>query len=91
MIFAKTKSPLNLAHFRLVNLISCVTKTISKALTLRLKDVIRSVIGIEQCTFISRRYIFDGSLVMNEVISCTTKSNKRVLVFKVKLTNHLIP
>lgn len=78
----KRKDALNLAHYRPINLIICITKIIYKTLVARLKKVIGSVFSNDQTTFVNGRNIMDGPLVVNEMITWTKKLKKMMLLFK---------
>ena len=69
--------------YRLINLIGCIIKIISKTLACRLKKVIGSVVSIEQSSYVSERNIMNRPLLVNEIISWAKRKKEKVLLFKV--------
>ncbi|KAJ9546518.1 hypothetical protein OSB04_019061 [Centaurea solstitialis] len=69
----------SLAYYRVINLIGCVSKVVSKVLAEHLKQVVGSVIRNTQSTFIKGRSILDGPLMINELISW---ARKKTFIFK---------
>ncbi|GKE50529.1 RNA-directed DNA polymerase, eukaryota, reverse transcriptase zinc-binding domain protein, partial [Tanacetum coccineum] len=56
---------------------------VAKILANRLSKVIDSIISPEQSTFITRRQILDGPLILSETIDWYTKHKKKMMLFKV--------
>ncbi|KAI3815121.1 hypothetical protein L1987_14777 [Smallanthus sonchifolius] len=77
-LIAKVTDPSVPQEFRLVSLIGCINKTISKVLVNRLKGVIGKLISDEQTGFLEGRSILDGPLVLNELIAWLSKKRRRV-------------
>ncbi|GJZ22800.1 RNA-directed DNA polymerase, eukaryota, reverse transcriptase zinc-binding domain protein [Tanacetum coccineum] len=69
--------------FRPISLIGCQYKIIGKLLANRLSSVIGDVISPEQSAFIKGRNIFDGPLIINEVMDWYRKRKKDLMIFKV--------
>ncbi|XP_068497985.1 uncharacterized protein [Phaseolus vulgaris] len=79
----KVENPQQLGEFRPISLVGCMYKTISKALSLRLKKVIGKVIDVRQSTFLEGRGLLDNVLVANEVLEEYKRKRKSCVVFKV--------
>nr|KAJ0194091.1 hypothetical protein LSAT_V11C800426490 [Lactuca sativa] len=79
----KSKDPNTFDDYRPISLIGSTYKIISKVLVERLKKVIPLVISPTQSAFIKDRYILDGPLIVNEVISWLRKSKSKAFLFKV--------
>lgn len=79
----KVKDPTSLSDYRLISLIGCIYKIISKLLATRLKKVIGGIIGDVQSAYVEGRNILDGPLVINELNSWAKKTKKKILLFKV--------
>lgn len=73
----------NLGEYMPICLVSCMHKLITKILAARLKRVIDKVISQIQLTFIPRRQILDGVLVMNEFLDLSKRDKRECLLFKV--------
>nr|KAJ0217922.1 hypothetical protein LSAT_V11C300121640 [Lactuca sativa] len=58
-------------------------KIIAKALSLRLKKVIDSIIGETQTTFVEGRNILDGPIIINEVYSWAKKEKRKMFFLKI--------
>ncbi|KAL4560291.1 hypothetical protein LXL04_032441 [Taraxacum kok-saghyz] len=78
----KNKDPQSLKEYRPINLIGCITKIVSKLLTSRLKPLLDKVICPNQTAFVGNRNIFEGPLILNEIISWSKRAKKRVMLFK---------
>ena len=79
----KIKDPIEISDFRPIRLIGCVYKVISKVLASRLAKVIDKIISPNQTAFIAGRQILDGALIANEIVNFASKSNSKLLLFKV--------
>ena len=82
-LIPKVCDPLKLSNYRPINLIGCVTKIISKVLAGSIKEVISTVIRKMQTTFIKRRSILEGPLVVNEILAWAKMAKKQMILFKV--------
>ncbi|KAJ0805638.1 putative RNA-directed DNA polymerase [Helianthus annuus] len=79
----KTGDPTGLAEYRPINLIGVISKVVSKVLANRLKRVMGKVVSDNQSAFLSGRYILDGPLMINEVMSWARRVNKEIFLFKI--------
>lgn len=61
-------NPHHLVNYRPICLVSTFQKILSKVLTNRLKKVIGSLITAEQTTFLAGRSMYDGVVVVNEIL-----------------------
>ena len=82
-LLPKIKDPLSLSDFRPISLIGYVYKRIAKALALRLRRVISSVIDEVLSAFISGRNIIDGPMITNEICTWAKKAKHKLFMFKV--------
>ncbi|KAJ9549508.1 hypothetical protein OSB04_022051 [Centaurea solstitialis] len=82
-LIPKIRDPIYLLDYRPISLIGCLYKIIAKVLSNRLKEVISSVIGVEQTAFLKNRSILDGPLIINETISWIKRSKKKAFILKV--------
>ncbi|GJZ62103.1 putative RNA-directed DNA polymerase, eukaryota, reverse transcriptase zinc-binding domain protein [Tanacetum coccineum] len=71
------------SDFRPISLIGCQYKIIGKLLANRLSNVIGDCISPVQSAFIKGRYILDGPLILNEILTEYRQHHKELLVFKV--------
>nr|GEV71218.1 putative RNA-directed DNA polymerase, eukaryota, reverse transcriptase zinc-binding domain protein [Tanacetum cinerariifolium] len=69
--------------FRPISLIGCQYKIIGKLLANRLSSVIGDCISHVQSAFIKGRYILDGPLILNEILTESRHHHKKLLVLKV--------
>nr|GEX49538.1 putative RNA-directed DNA polymerase, eukaryota, reverse transcriptase zinc-binding domain protein [Tanacetum cinerariifolium] len=69
--------------FRPISLIGCQYKIIGKLLANRLSSVIGDCISPVQSAFIKGRYILDGPLILNEILTESRQHHKKLLVLKV--------
>jgi len=79
----KKDNPYNLNEFRLISLVECVYKILSKILANRLKKVLPNVIDIYHFMFLWRRGMLDSSLVANETVDYLKKEKKSGVFVKV--------
>ncbi|KAI3519600.1 hypothetical protein L1887_08814 [Cichorium endivia] len=84
-LIPKIRDPITLKDYRLISLIGCFVKIISKMLARRLKELIHSIVGEEQSTYIQGRNILDGPFIINEVCYWAKKSKTKSVLFKVDL------
>ena len=82
-LIPKVENPQQLCEFRPISLVGCMYKTISKALSLRLKKVIGKVIDVRQSAFLEGRALLDSVLVANEVLEKYKRKRKSCVFFKV--------
>ncbi|KAJ0610676.1 putative RNA-directed DNA polymerase [Helianthus annuus] len=75
-LIPKVQDPQKLADYRPISLIGVVYKVIAKTLANRLKGVMNTVSSPTQSAFIEERNIFDGPLIVNEVISWAKRQKK---------------
>jgi len=85
MLIPKVKDPLALNDYRPISLIGSVYKIIAKALALRIKSVIGSVIDEIQTAFIKDRNILDGPMIINEVCAWAKQYKAKIFLFKIDL------
>nr|GEU92855.1 hypothetical protein [Tanacetum cinerariifolium] len=69
--------------FSPISLIGCQYKIIGKLLANRLSSVIGDCISPVQSAFIKGRYILDGPLILNEILTESRQHHKKLFVLKV--------
>lgn len=79
----KVNNPQNMDEYRPICLVGCLYKILAKILASRLKKVIGKLISKKKTTFIPRRNILDGVLLVNEVLDLAIREIKICLVMKV--------
>ncbi|KAJ0805636.1 putative RNA-directed DNA polymerase [Helianthus annuus] len=79
----KVKDPVSLANYRPINLVGVISKVISKVLANRLRRVLDGVISENQSAFLKGRYILDGPLIVNEIISWIKKKKDKAFILKI--------
>lgn len=72
-----------LGGYRPISLIGCLYKIIAKSLAFKLNQVIRTVISIEESTYIAGRNILEGPIIINEIYYWARKAKKKSFIFKV--------
>ena len=72
----------NFSDYHPISLIGCNYKILAKVLANRLKNVISSMIGVNQFAFIKGRQILDCSLIANEIVNSFKKNRSGGLLFK---------
>ncbi|XP_022008026.1 uncharacterized protein LOC110907340 [Helianthus annuus] len=82
-LIAKTKTPVGLKDYRPINLVGVVSKLISKVIASRIKKIIGDIISESQSAFLKERFILDGPLVLNELISWVKKNGKQSFLLKI--------
>jgi len=79
----KKANPSELNEFRLISLVGCIYKILSKVLANRLRKVLPSVIDVNQSAFLEGRGLLDSVLVANETVDFLKKEKKSGLMVKV--------
>nr|KAJ0214062.1 hypothetical protein LSAT_V11C400160070 [Lactuca sativa] len=79
---AKVKDPLSLKDYRPINLIGALYKIIAKILANRMRKHIGGCINEVQSAFLEGRNILEGPLIVNELVSWTQKTGRKMLLFK---------
>lgn len=82
-LIPKVSDPSSLNDYRPINLIGVISKVISKILANRIRRMISSVISESQSAFLSERYILDGPLMVNEILTWAKKSSVDVFLLKI--------
>lgn len=82
-LIPKVTNPHKLLDYRPISLIGFMYKIVAKILALRLKSITGSVISEAQSTFVPRRNILDGPLVINELFSWAKQFKKKIFLFKI--------
>ncbi|CAL0318682.1 unnamed protein product [Lupinus luteus] len=84
VLIPENASPQGHGEFRLISLVGCIQKIISKLLAGRLKRVIHNVISECQTAFIQDCFIMDGMAIANEIIDqAKKKKDSDCFIFKV--------
>lgn len=79
----KIKNPQLLVNYRPIYLVSCLQKIISKILASRLKMFIGNVISLDESSFVPRRRILDGVVVVNEILELGKTTRRDRMVIKI--------
>ncbi|KAJ0897860.1 putative RNA-directed DNA polymerase [Helianthus annuus] len=82
-LIAKISDPVSLNNYRPINLVGVISKVISKVMANRMRMVLESVISDSQSAFLKGRYILDGPLIINELISWIKKSKMKAFFLKI--------
>ncbi|XP_071719302.1 uncharacterized protein [Rutidosis leptorrhynchoides] len=82
-LIPKTVNPSCIKDYRPISLIGVQYKIISKILANRLALVIENIISKEQTTFIRERQIFDGPMIVSEIVSWYKPKKKKLMLFNV--------
>lgn len=82
-LIPKVNNHQSLLEYRLICLVGCLLKIISKISATRIKSVIRKLISNNQSTFIPVRNIADGILTVNEVLDLAKRDKRSCMVLKV--------
>lgn len=80
-LILKISNPRSVGDFRPISLLGSVYKLISKVLATRLGEVMESIFSVNQSTFIKKRHIADGVVVINDVIDLAKKRGNDCLIF----------
>lgn len=83
----KTPNPEKVNQFRLISLCNVNYKIITKAMTTRIKEVMRNLVGPEQSSFVPERQITDNIVIYQEVMHSfhKKKGNKGMMAIKIDL------
>ncbi|KAJ0427872.1 putative RNA-directed DNA polymerase [Helianthus annuus] len=79
----KISDPVSLGNFRPINLVGVISKVVSKVLANRLRMVLEEVISDSQSAFIEGKFILDGPLIVNEVLSWLKKEKMKAFILKI--------
>lgn len=82
-LIPKSSNPLGLNDYKLICLIGCIYKAISKLLASRLKLVINSIVSQCRSPFVPGRQRLDGNLLANDLVDYAKREGKYYLFFKV--------
>lgn len=82
-LIPKNNDPVSLNEYRPITLIGVISKVISKVLANRIKKVMGSIIHETQSAFLAGRYILDGPLIINEILSWAKKTEKDFFLLKI--------
>lgn len=83
----KISNPERANQFRPISLCNVCYKIITKAMTTRIKEVMRSLVGQEQSSFVPERQITDNIIIFQEVMHTfhTKRGNKGLMAIKIDL------
>ncbi|XP_071715131.1 uncharacterized protein [Rutidosis leptorrhynchoides] len=82
-LIPKIVDPQLIVDYRPISLISSYYKIIAKLLSNHLRNVIPSLVGLEQSAFLKGRFIHDGALIVNECIDFLKWKKQKGFIFKV--------
>lgn len=82
-LIPKSHNLLGLDDYRLICLVGCMYKAISKLLAGRLKCILNFIISPNQSAFVPGRQLLDGVMVANEVVDYAQKEGRSFFLFKV--------
>lgn len=72
-----------LNNYQPICFMSCFQKILAKVLTSRLKRVLGIISYVEKIAFVLGKSIFDGALVVNEVLDMARRLKKNCMVMKI--------
>ncbi|KAM0008293.1 putative RNA-directed DNA polymerase [Helianthus debilis subsp. tardiflorus] len=81
-LIPKVKDSVSLGNFRPINLVGVISNVISKVIANRMRKLLDGVTSDSQSAFLFGRYILDGPLIINELITWIKKVKKRDFFFK---------
>ncbi|XP_010258726.1 PREDICTED: uncharacterized protein LOC104598390 [Nelumbo nucifera] len=84
-LIPKKKDALHPKDFRPISLVNSLYKTLAKVLSLRLKEVLPTIISPNQGTFVSARQIINQILIANESVEHFRKEGKKGVVCKLDM------
>ncbi|KAJ0927402.1 putative RNA-directed DNA polymerase [Helianthus annuus] len=79
----KIKDLVSLGNLRPINLVGVISKVVSKVLANRTRAVLEDVISDSQSAFLEGKFILDGPLVVNEVLSLLKKKKSKAFILKI--------
>ncbi|XP_048491371.1 uncharacterized protein LOC125492703 [Beta vulgaris subsp. vulgaris] len=80
-LIPKTEMPNEFKDYRPISMVGCIYKIIAKLMSKRLQNVMQTLVGPFQFSYIEGRYILDGALIASELIdSCKKKSIEAALL-----------
>ncbi|XP_048494804.1 uncharacterized protein LOC125494938 [Beta vulgaris subsp. vulgaris] len=82
-LIAKIKNPNGFKDYRPISMVGSIYKIIAKLLTQRLKQVMSSLVGPLQTSFIEDRQILDGALIAGELFDSYKRNNKKAIFLKI--------
>ncbi|XP_058776954.1 uncharacterized protein LOC131651303 [Vicia villosa] len=82
-LIPKINNPQSLTDYRLICLMGSMYKIFSKLLASRLKCVLGKIFSNNQTTFVLRRNIADGILMINEILDLAKREKRSSVVLKV--------
>ena len=81
-LIAKTVNPKGFQDFRPISMVGSIYKIIAKLLSLRLKQVMGDLVGVNQSSFIEGRQILDGELIAGELFDSCKRNNTKAVFLK---------
>lgn len=82
-LLPKIKDANIINHYRPICLQNVILKIITKAITLRISEIIGGVINWTQSAFIPGRYILDGCVILHEVLHDLNLRQEAGIIFKI--------
>lgn len=89
-LISKSLNPRGLKKFRPICLVGCLYRLLSKLLVTMMEFVFDKMVSHSQTTFIEGRQLFDGVLVLNEVLDFSKRMRRKCLVLKSTLRRLMI-
>ena len=86
-LIPKESNPTSIKKFQPISLCNASYKIFSKVLSLRIKQVIPSILSPNQGGFVSSRHISDNILLVQEAIHSSTKRREPGMAIKLDLEN----
>ena len=77
-------------NWRPISLLNVDTKILSKALAMRLKKVIGTLVAPEQSAYVPERFIGEPIRLISDILECTGKMNVPCYMFAADIEKHLI-
>ena len=77
LIEKKDRDKRYIKNWRPISLLNVDTKIISKALSERLKNVLSSLISIQQTAYIKNRFIGEGRRLISDIVNICHRNNIR--------------
>ncbi|CAL5191793.1 unnamed protein product [Lathyrus oleraceus] len=82
-LIPKVDCPISIDEYRPICLVGCLYRLISKILAARLRLVIGKLVSPFQTAFIEGRQLFDGVVVLNEILDFAKRKRRKCMVLKV--------